>query len=55
MKNYIFFLNSDKTIDYLEIVRQNSSNCQCADCNSEHPTIAIMSWLLVICKKCAGK
>lgn len=47
--------DSDKTIDYLNIVRENPSNCRCADCDSENPTIAIMSWLLVICKQCAGK
>ncbi|CAF1556605.1 unnamed protein product, partial [Adineta steineri] len=46
---------SDKTTDYLDIVRRNPSNSRCADCDCEHPTIAIMSWLLVICKKCAGK
>ncbi len=45
----------DKTIDYLNIVRENPSNSKCADCNCEDPTIAIMSWLLVVCKKCAGK
>jgi hypothetical protein len=48
-------ITPDKTVDYLHIVRQNSSNSQCADCNCENPTIAIMSWLLVICKNCAGK
>jgi hypothetical protein len=48
-------LYSDKTTDYLDLVRKNSSNSRCADCDCEHPTIAIMSWLLVICKKCAGK
>jgi hypothetical protein len=45
----------DKTTDYLNKVRENVSNSQCADCNSDNPTIAIMSWLLVICKKCAGR
>lgn len=40
---------------YLEKVRDNSSNRQCADCDDEDPTIAILSWLLVICKRCAGK
>ncbi|CAF1367503.1 unnamed protein product [Adineta steineri] len=44
----------DRTTAYLEQVRENLSNCQCADCNSEYPTIAIMSWLLVICKNCAN-
>jgi len=49
----IFLLDSDKTIDYLEIVRLNHSNCQCADCNCENPTMTLMSWLLVVCKNCA--
>ncbi|CAF0890451.1 unnamed protein product [Rotaria sp. Silwood1] len=44
----------NQTTVYLDRVRENSSNCRCADCNSEHPTIAIMSWLLMICKKCAA-
>ncbi|CAF0775359.1 unnamed protein product [Rotaria sordida] len=43
-----------KKTDYLDIVRRNTSNRQCADCDGENPTIAIMSWLLVICKKCAA-
>ncbi|CAF5090374.1 unnamed protein product, partial [Rotaria sp. Silwood1] len=47
--------SSDKTADCIDIVRQNMSNCRCADCDGENPTIAIISWLLVICKKCAGK
>ncbi len=47
--------HADQTIDYLERVRDNPNNCRCADCDSEYPTIAIMSWLMVICKKCAGK
>ena len=47
--------HSDKTTDYLEIVRENASNCSCADCACEYPTMAIMSWLLIVCKKCAGK
>ncbi|CAF2731513.1 unnamed protein product [Rotaria sp. Silwood2] len=46
--------SSDKTTDYFDIVRKNISNCRCADCDCENPTIAIMSWLLVICKKCAA-
>lgn len=45
----------NRTIDYLNIVRQKSNNAQCADCDCENPTVAIMSWLLIICKKCAGK
>jgi hypothetical protein len=49
------FGNLDTTTVYLEKVRDNPNNCRCADCNSEDPTIAIISWLLVICKKCAGK
>ncbi|CAF4313036.1 unnamed protein product, partial [Rotaria sordida] len=43
-----------QTTVYLDRVRENSSNCRCADCNAENPTIAIMSWLLIICKKCAA-
>ncbi|CAF4230374.1 unnamed protein product, partial [Rotaria sp. Silwood2] len=43
----------NQTTVYLDRVRENSSNCRCADCNFEYPTIAIMSWLLVICKRCA--
>ncbi|CAF3403123.1 unnamed protein product [Rotaria sp. Silwood1] len=46
--------SSDKTADCIDIVRQNMSNCRCADCDGENPTIAIISWLLVICKKCAA-
>ncbi|CAF1443614.1 unnamed protein product, partial [Didymodactylos carnosus] len=38
--------NADKTTDYLDIVRENPSNCVCADCSSPHPTIAIMSWII---------
>ncbi|CAF1123407.1 unnamed protein product [Adineta ricciae] len=45
---------SRRTTIYLEKAQENPSNCQCADCNSENPTVAIMSWLLVICKKCAA-
>ncbi|CAF3565081.1 unnamed protein product [Rotaria sordida] len=44
----------NQTTVYLDRVRENSSNCRCADCNAENPTIAIMSWLLIICKKCAA-
>ena len=40
---------------YWEKARDNSSNRRCADCDDENPTIAILSWLLVICKRCAGK
>ena len=47
--------DSDTTTVYLDKIRDNLNNCQCADCDSEEPTIAILSWLLVICKKCAGK
>ncbi len=47
--------NEDQTTDYLEKIRDNPHNCQCADCDSVYPTIANISWLLVICKKCAGR
>ncbi|CAM4954510.1 unnamed protein product [Rotaria socialis] len=42
------------TTVYIDRVQENPSNRVCADCNAEYPTIAIMSWLLVICKKCAA-
>jgi len=47
-------ISLDLTTEYLDKVRDNQSNCQCADCDSENPTIANMSWLLVICKQCAS-
>ncbi|CAF4528712.1 unnamed protein product, partial [Rotaria socialis] len=47
-------ITSDKTTDFLDVVRENASNCKCADCDCEYPTVAIMSWLFVICQKCAA-
>ncbi|CAF5024756.1 unnamed protein product, partial [Rotaria magnacalcarata] len=38
-------ITSDKTTDFLDVVRENASNCKCADCDCEYPTVAIMSWL----------
>lgn len=45
----------DETTTYLEKIRDNPNNRRCADCEDQDPTIAILSWLLVICKRCAGK
>ncbi|CAF0962222.1 unnamed protein product [Adineta ricciae] len=47
-------IRRNKTSDCLDIVRQNLTNTRCADCDEDHPTIAIASWLLVICDKCAA-
>ncbi|UJR28095.1 hypothetical protein I4U23_009350 [Adineta vaga] len=53
IENSLIPTRRDKTSNYLDIVRQNLSNIRCADCDCENPTIAITSWLLVICEKCA--
>ena len=45
----------DPPTEQLDVVRENTSNGRCADCDDDQPTVAILSWLLVICKKCAGK
>ena len=43
------------TMVHLERVRNNASNRRCADCNADCPTVAILSWLLIVCEKCAGE
>ena len=46
---------SDQSMAQLSFIQENPNNCRCADCDAERPTVAIVSWLLVICQQCAGE